>query len=90
MDSLPIELDEHSIIDLILSEKEEEPKYKPNLLQKLKLNIFGRAMVGKYEDENWSGSLTLYIFKCPEHGTQLSYPMGWKKKLICIKCLEKT
>ena len=90
MDSLPIEINDPSIIDLILTEQEEEPKFTPNLLQKLKLNIFGKAMVGKYKDENWSGSLPLYIFKCQEHGLQLSYPMGWKKKLICIKCLEKT
>ena len=87
MDSLPSELDDYSILDHLLGEETEVRSYKLTLMQKFMLKLFGKVFVRKYKDASWSDSLPFYLFRCPEHGLQLSYPMGWNKKLICLKCL---
>ena len=40
-------------------------------------------------EPDWEDSLPFYLFKCPIHGYVESYPHGYKKKLVCPKCLEE-
>lgn len=66
----------------------EEKILKMGPLQKLKLKVFGKIYIGKKQLPGWKAPLPFYIFKCPTHGLQMSYPNGWNRLLICPKCIS--
>ena len=86
-------LDNFTIInDDIQEEKntlfDEDIIKKINLKQKISLKILGKINLGRYKRHGWKSTLPFYLFKCPKHGLQISYPMGWKKLLICSECIK--
>ena len=58
------------------------------LLQKFRLRLFGKSFIKNIRLNNWTDALPIYAFRCPMHGLQISYPMGWEKKLICEECIS--
>lgn len=56
--------------------------------QKLRLKLFGHVSVGYRIEEDWSEPIMHYAFKCPVHGIVVSYPSGYKQRLLCPLCLE--
>ena len=72
--------------------EEESSSFLPDLeltpLQRIHLKLSGKVFIKKIQLKNWTNSLPLYAFNCPVHGLQSTYPMGWKKTLICPKCIS--
>ena len=60
---------------------------KMSLKQRLQLKIFGYFIFKEVQLDNWINPMPIYVFKCPIHGLQTSYPVGWRRKLICLRCL---
>lgn len=60
-----------------------------NLLQILILGVRGSILIDWISFEGWKGKLPFYIINCPQHGYQLSYPNGFKKTLVCPKCINE-
>ena len=58
-----------------------------NFMQKIKIKLFGHALIQKYKMKDWKNPLPIYVFNCHRHGLQLTYPMGWNNRLICPHCL---
>jgi hypothetical protein len=77
-----------TISNLNIEEKLIEKDFKLNSLQKFLLHIFGKVYIGEYKKENWQSAISFYAFNCKKHGTQISYPNGWKKILRCPDCYE--
>ena len=61
-----------------------------NIIQKIKLKIFGYTFIKENKLSGWKNSLPFYALYCDKHGLQISYPIGWKRKLVCPKCLQET
>ena len=59
-----------------------------NLIQLITLGISGSVLVDWVSFDGWKSKLPFYVFKCPKHGYQLSYPNGFNDVLICPKCLS--
>jgi len=74
--------------DLDIKQELREKDIKLNLLQKIRLHIFGKVHVGEYKKKAWQSAMPFYAFNCKEHGMQISYPTGWKKILKCQICYE--
>ncbi len=60
---------------------------KLSLLQKFKLHFFGHVKVDLLVENEQNVVLSYYVFRCREHGLQLSYLMGHKGLLMCPMCL---
>jgi len=58
-----------------------------SLLQKFKLHFFGHVKVDLLLEGNQDVILSYYVFRCREHGLQLSYLMGHRGLLMCPVCL---
>ncbi len=67
----------------------EPPHRKITKVDLLKIEVSGRAYLGDYRADGWSGTLPLYAFRCPRHGVVVNYPMGFEKRLECPKCLAE-
>ena len=74
--------EEHSEISSILKNL--------NIFQKIKLRMFGYTFIKKNKLEGWRNFIPFYALYCDKHGLQISYPIGWKNKLVCPKCLQET
>ncbi len=57
--------------------------------QKLSLKMDGYVEVGFIKKEGWKSELPCYLFKCEEHGYQISTASGYEMILHCPKCLEE-
>jgi len=60
---------------------------KINSFQKLKIKLFGKTLIGNIKVKGWKIALPFYAFNCKKHGLQISYPTGWRNKLVCPICL---
>lgn len=60
---------------------------KINSFQKIKIKLFGKTLLGNIQVKGWKTSLPFYAFNCQQHGLQITYPTGWRKKLVCPTCL---
>lgn len=58
-----------------------------SLLQLVILAMRGSVLVDWVSFEGWKGKLPLYVIKCDKHGYQLSYPNGYRRVLLCPKCI---
>jgi len=72
-------------------EEAEKPSQVPeairlSVLQKLMLLVKGRLLVGCERRPGWSGSLPIYVFRCPRHGIQTDYNRGHYERLDCPLC----
>jgi len=54
--------------------------------QRLVLLVMGRVFLSYERRPGWIGSLPIYAFKCPHHGTQVDYPHGNYDRLDCPLC----
>ena len=63
---------------------------KVKLYHKIKIKLFGHVFFKKIQLDGWHNSLSSYIIKCEKHGYQLTYPVGWRKRLICRECLTES
>jgi hypothetical protein len=61
---------------------------KMSLKQRLHLKIFGNFLFKEVQLDDWKNPMSVYVFECPVHGLQTSYPVGWRRKLICLRCLD--
>jgi len=59
-----------------------------SLLQLMILTMRGSVLVDWVCFEGWKGKLPLYVIKCDKHGYQLSYPNGYRRALLCPKCIS--
>ncbi len=62
---------------------------RKSLINRLKLNLRGYVYLEDRIEPGWKESLPIYVFKCPIHGYVESHPHGFKKKLVCPRCLEE-
>ena len=62
---------------------------KIKLYQKIKIKVFGHVFFKKIKLGGWINSLDCHIIKCKKHGYQLTYPVGWRRRLICRECLAE-
>jgi len=60
-----------------------------SLIDRLKIQLRGYVFLEDRVEPDWNESLPFYLFRCPVHGYVESYPHGYKKKLVCPKCLEE-
>lgn len=60
-----------------------------NMMQTLSIMAKGYIEIGKIQMENWKKEKMFYLFKCPVHGYQISYPSGYSEKLQCLPCLRQ-
>ena len=58
-----------------------------SLIQKLRLRLFGRVLVGWRSRRLWRAELPFYAFRCPIHGIVEDYPQGYDGRLDCPLCL---
>ena len=58
-----------------------------SLIQKLRLRLFGRVLVGWRNRRLWRAELPFYAFRCPIHGIVEDYPHGYHGRLDCPLCL---
>jgi len=56
-------------------------------IQKLRLRLFGRVLVGWRSRRLWRAELPFYAFRCPIHGIVEDYPHGYHYRLDCPLCL---
>lgn len=61
---------------------------KLNLIDKIRLRLFGSVYIGHRTLPGWKDSQPFYLFMCPTHGLKESYPSGYNKILQCDECLE--
>ena len=61
--------------------------YKISFYQRIKMGIFKKVFINDiYLSEN-NVTISLYAFKCRQHGIQFAYPSGWRKVLLCSECI---
>jgi hypothetical protein len=60
-----------------------------SIKDKIILKLQGSVEVGKIFIYGWKSRLPFYLFKCPDHGYQISYPSGHYMSLHCPKCLHQ-
>ena len=75
----------------VISTREELLKimgdYNVSFYQRIKIGIFKNVFINDiYLSEN-NLTISLYAFKCRQHGIQFTYPSGWKKVLLCSECI---
>lgn len=58
-------------------------------MQTLSLMVRGNIELGELKMDNWKSKKMFYLFKCPVHGYQVSYPSGFTETLHCIQCLRE-
>ena len=89
MESISSDIAEQDIsLHEILDETLDINKTNLSLIQKIHLKLFNRVLIKKARIHNWTSVLPIYVFKCPSHGLQITYPMGWRNNLVCLKCLS--
>jgi len=57
--------------------------------KKLKLKAGFRVYLGHLKMPGWRGELPFYAFVCPKHGVKVSYPSGFRGRLICDECQKE-
>ena len=62
---------------------------KLSLPQRIKLGLFGKALLGYFEKSLGEEQVTYYAFKCPIHGIQMDYPHGHDNTLTCPECFKQ-
>ena len=60
-----------------------------SLINQIKIKLMGKAYLYNDVQKGWEKSLPFYAFECPSHGIVVNYPHGFKKKLVCPKCLQE-
>jgi len=60
-----------------------------NFIDRLALKYRSSVKIGEYMLEGWSKRLPLYLFKCDEHGFQISFPVGYNELLVCPLCIDE-
>lgn len=60
-----------------------------SITEKIILKIQGSVEIGKIMIYGWKNRLPFYLFKCPDHGYQISYLSGHYMSLHCPKCLHQ-
>lgn len=60
-----------------------------SLINQIKIKLMGKAYLYNDEQKGWEKSLPFYAFECPSHGIVVNYPHGFKKRLVCPKCLQE-
>lgn len=60
-----------------------------SLLQKIKLNLFGKVYTGHLKRAGWSAALPFYLCKCSKHGLYHTYPQGYEARLPCPICQKE-
>jgi hypothetical protein len=91
MDSYQYDLSEDFLLDITVQDAEEKKRIikQTSIWNKIKITIFGQTVIGKYPNNQADRQLNLYLFKCPIHSYQISYPKGWRKTLECPICLKE-
>ncbi len=57
--------------------------------QKLTLRLQGNVEVGQIRMEGWRSEIPCYLFKCEEHGYQITTPSGHYMMLHCPRCIKE-
>ena len=60
-----------------------------NLLNRLRVMLEGHVYIGHRKQEDWSGELPFYRFRCPVHGVVENYSSGHDRQLKCPLCLAE-
>jgi hypothetical protein len=60
-----------------------------NIFQLLILMIQGSVLIANLKLEGWRDKMPLYLYKCKEHGYQLTYPQGHMMIIRCPKCAQE-
>ena len=82
-------MDQSSFIHILYEIVYDSMDPRISLIDRLKIQLRGYIYLEDRIEPDWEDSLPFYIFKCPVHGYVESYPHGYKKKLVCPKCLEE-
>ena len=68
----------------------EAYRFEPlGFFKKLKLRAGLRVYLGQLKMPGWRGELPFYAFTCPKHGVKVSYPSGYRERLICDECQKE-
>ena len=65
------------------------PQMRLDLLQRVKLFLFGYVTVGYRIKPRWSAPIEHYAFKCRKHGIVVDYEHGFAQRLSCPICFEE-
>jgi len=60
-----------------------------NTYQRMSMMIRGSLELGKLRMENWKAERSFFLFKCPVHGYQVTYPSGYFENLQCLPCFRE-
>ena len=66
-----------------------EPPVTLTFQQKRLINIRGKAYLGNYMKQGWSGTLPFYGLHCKKHGYYITYPQGYHQILPCPMCQQE-
>jgi hypothetical protein len=64
-----------------------DESYHLSILQRIELKLLGSVKLGDERRLGWRGELPIYLFRCPRHGLQSTYPSGYGMVLLCPECL---
>ena len=83
------DFDDSDRLDPSISDNETLEILKIGLWKKSKIMIFGSTYLHDIRPSKGSNPISYYLFKCPFHGIQKSYPHGWKRYLVCPICMSE-